>query len=83
MENIKDKRLYRSQTNKKISGVIGGIGEYFGIDPTLLRVFYILLTVFSGFFPGIIAYIFMAIIMPERAGRIEAKKVESSESKIK
>lgn len=65
-ENQKQiKRLYLSDTDKKISGVCGGIGEYFDLDPTLVRLAYLLLTVFTGIFPGLIAYIVLAVIMPK------------------
>ncbi len=58
------KRLYKSQTNKQVSGVLAGIAEYFDIDPTVIRIAYVLLTVFTGIFPGILAYIILAIITP-------------------
>lgn len=60
------KKLYRSTTDKQISGVCGGIGEYFDIDSTLVRVGFVLATVFSGFFLGIIAYIALIIVIPEK-----------------
>lgn len=41
-------RLYRSSTDKVLAGVCGGLGDYFNIDPTIIRVIYVLLTVFSG-----------------------------------
>ena len=53
------RRLYRSRTNRWIAGVCGGIGEYFNIDPTLIR---ILAVVIPGF--GWIAYLICAIIIP-------------------
>ncbi|MCL2216454.1 MAG: PspC domain-containing protein [Defluviitaleaceae bacterium] len=59
------KRLYKSQTNKTISGVCGGIGEYFNADPSLIRILWVLATLFTGGMPGIIAYIACAIILPE------------------
>ena len=62
-----DKRLYRSKDNKVLAGVIGGLGEYFEIDPVLLRVAYIIISVFTGFFPGIIAYVFMAMVVPKNS----------------
>ena len=70
-----NKKLYRSKDNKIFAGVIGGIGEYFEIDPTMLRVAYIILSVFTGFFPGVIAYIFMSLVVPKNPGTIheEAK----------
>ncbi len=66
MNKMQNKRLYKSKDNKVIFGVLGGMGEYFEIDPTILRVFYILLAVFTACFPGIIAYIFMAFVMPQK-----------------
>ncbi|MPN22653.1 hypothetical protein SDC9_170036 [bioreactor metagenome] len=49
-----------------LSGVLGGIAEYFDIDPTLIRLAYVLLTIFTTAFPGLIAYIIMAIIIPKQ-----------------
>ena len=60
------KQLYRSKTNKKLAGVCGGIGEYFGIDPTVVRVAFVLITLF-GIFPGLIAYIVLAFVIPEES----------------
>ncbi len=60
------KRLYRSKSEKMIGGVLGGIAEYFNIDPTLVRLGYVLLTLFSAAFPGLIGYIIMWIVVPER-----------------
>lgn len=60
------KRLYRSRFEKMIGGVLGGIAEYFNIDPTLVRLGYVLLTLFSVAFPGIIGYIIMWVVVPER-----------------
>lgn len=58
------KKLTRS-TNKVLAGVCGGIAEYFEIDPTLVRVAYAALTIFSAGFPGILLYIIMLILMPQ------------------
>ena len=57
------KRLYKSQTDKKICGVCGGVAEYFNIDPTLVRLLCAVVIIFS-FCTGIIAYILAAIIIP-------------------
>lgn len=57
------KKLTRSN-NKMIAGVCAGIAEYFGWDATLVRVIYVLLTVFSAAFPGILVYIILWIVMP-------------------
>ena len=59
-----EKKLTRS-ANKILAGVCGGIAEYFEIDPTLVRVAYAALTIFSAGFPGVILYIIMLILMPQ------------------
>ena len=59
------KRLYKS-SEKKISGVCGGVAEYFNLDPTLIRILWAVLTCFSFGFPGVILYIIAALIMPDR-----------------
>ena len=58
------KKLTRS-TNKVLAGVCGGIAEYFEIDPTLVRVAYAALSIFSAGFPGVLLYIIMLILMPQ------------------
>ncbi len=58
------KRLYRSRTNRVIGGVAGGIGEYLGIDPTVIRIVWVVLALAAG--AGIIAYIIAWIVIPER-----------------
>lgn len=57
------KRLYKSVTDKKISGVCGGIAEYFEFDSTIIRLAWILFTALGG--SGIIAYIVAALVMPK------------------
>lgn len=64
MEETSVKNLYRSDTNKVFAGICGGLGEYWKIDPTVLRLLWILLTVFTGFVPGVIAYILAIFIVP-------------------
>ena len=59
-----DKRLYKSSENSMLCGVCGGIAEYFDIDPTLVRLAWVILTCFGG--AGIWAYIIAAIIIPNR-----------------
>lgn len=58
------KQLYKSNTNKKVAGVCGGIGEYFDIDPTLVRLGFVALAFLAG--GGLAVYIIAAIIMPDR-----------------
>ena len=62
-EIIMEKRLYKSNKNKMLAGVCGGIAEYFNIDPTLVRLGWAILCMFAG--SGIIAYIIAAIIIPQ------------------
>ena len=57
--------LMRVRSDRKIAGVCAGFAEYFDLDVTLVRVFWALLTVLSGFLPGLVAYIAGWIIMPE------------------
>jgi phage shock protein C len=52
--------------NRWIAGVCGGIAEYFDLDPTLVRVVYVLLSIFSAGFPGTLVYIILWIVIPER-----------------
>jgi phage shock protein C len=59
------KRLMRSKTNRRVAGIFGGLGSYCGVDPTLLRVAYVLCALIVGVVPAIIAYIVGAIIIPE------------------
>ncbi len=60
---MNDKKLTKSATNRMLCGVCAGIGEYFGVDPTIIRLLWVILTFFGG--SGIIAYIIAAIIIPE------------------
>lgn len=62
------KRLYRSESNKMLCGVCGGVAEYFNIDPTLVRLGWAVLTLAGG--SGIIAYIIAAIIVPTKSNII-------------
>ena len=59
---IREKKLYKSNQNKMIDGVCGGIAEYFGIDPTVVRLIWALFSLMGGC--GILAYIIAAIIIP-------------------
>ena len=60
----KKKRLYKSNDNKQLSGVCGGFAEYFEIDPTLVRLAWVLFTCLGG--SGLLAYIICAIVIPQR-----------------
>lgn len=56
--------LQRSADNRMIAGVCGGLARYFGWDPTLLRIVYVILSLVSVAFPGILVYIVLWILMP-------------------
>jgi len=60
-----EKKLTRSISNKMFAGVMGGLGEFFSIDANLFRLTYALVTVFTGFIPGIAGYIIAIAIVPE------------------
>ena len=60
------KRLYKSRENRVIAGVIGGIGEYLGVDPVVLRVVWVAIVVFTVGIPGIIVYLIAAFVIPEK-----------------
>ncbi len=57
-------KKFTKSDNKKIAGVCGGIAEYFNIDPTIVRVLWVLAVVFAGF--GLLAYLILWILMPNK-----------------
>lgn len=57
-------KLRRSK-NRMIAGVCGGLAEYFGMDPTVMRVLYVVVSVFSAAFPGILVYCVLWFVIPE------------------
>ncbi len=58
--------LHRSTTNRWLAGVCGGLAEWLGWSPTLVRILYVVVSVLSAAFPGIIVYIVLWILMPRR-----------------
>ena len=70
---MKGKKLYRSRENAMLAGVCGGIGEYFDIDPTIVRLAWVILGFCGGV--GIWAYIIAAVIIPQRPQYIEGETV--------
>lgn len=58
-------KLYRSKDNRIIAGVCGGLGEYFKVDPTLIRLLWLLISVVSAGLGGLVAYIVAWVIIPE------------------
>lgn len=59
------KQLKRSYSNRVIAGVCGGLADYFDFDPTLVRVGFVLLSVLSAGFPGLLVYIILWMVIPE------------------
>jgi phage shock protein C len=57
------KRLYRSRSNRMLFGVCGGLGEYLNVDPTVIRLIFVLAFLPGG--PGLIAYLALALLVPE------------------
>lgn len=75
-KNIKAAKLYRSESNRVIAGVCGGLADYFGIDATILRVIFVFITLFGG--SGIILYVILWVVVPS-----ETTKTTNSEDHIK
>ncbi|MBP5705863.1 MAG: PspC domain-containing protein [Spirochaetales bacterium] len=59
------KKLYKSSSDKMLMGVCGGLAEYLGMDSTVFRILYAIVTMFTGGFPGIVLYFVMGLVMPE------------------
>ncbi len=62
---MEPKKLTKSN-NKMVAGVCAGMAEYFNLDPTVVRVAYVALSIFSVAFPGILLYIILALLMPNK-----------------
>jgi len=62
----KPKKLYRSQ-DRMVAGVLAGLAEYINADKSLIRLVYVLLSIFSAGFPGLLAYIIAWIVIPEKS----------------
>lgn len=72
------KRLYRSETNRKLAGVCGGLGEYLNVDPTIIRVIFIFLLLPGGL-PGFLLYILLWIFIPTESEAVKTKLSHDSE----
>jgi len=67
MPKAKAKKVRLSKKDKVVTGLIGGLAEYFSIDSTLLRILTIIVAAVSGFFPLIIAYFVAAVLVSQQA----------------
>ncbi len=65
VKESKSKKIYRSEKDRMLAGVAGGLGEYFEVDPTVIRIILVLLTLFGG--SGILIYIVLWILMPSES----------------
>ncbi len=69
---MKTKKIFLSETDKKVCGVFGGLGKAFNIDPTILRLLWIFIALVTGFFAAILVYILAwAVIPPERTHPVQ------------
>lgn len=60
------KNLYRSNDNKIFAGILGGLGEYYNIDPVLLRAGFVFVMFITGLLPGLLAYLICIFIIPKK-----------------
>ncbi len=65
---MKNKKLYKSRTDKKLDGVCAGIGEFFDIDPTVIRLAWVVFSLLGG--SGLLAYIICALVIPRKPDNI-------------
>jgi len=61
------KKIYRSKENKVLAGIFGGLGDYFDIDPTILRLGWLVVFISTGMFPGLLVYLIAIFIVPKKA----------------
>lgn len=76
---MKNKKLYRNTNNRQVCGVCAGIGDFLGLDPTIIRVAYALVSLFTGTFPGLVVYFILALIIPEDNGMIDTDATNDDE----
>lgn len=60
------KKLYRSEENKILAGIMGGLGEYFDVDPVFIRLIAVTVLILSGILPGIIVYVIALFLVPRK-----------------
>ena len=76
-----EKRLYRSRDKKVVAGIAGGLGDYLDVDPVIIRIIIVLITIFHGV--GLLIYIIMWIVIPEEEydpSKIKSEKTFSEDS---
>ncbi len=65
-----NKRLYRSRKERQLAGVCGGVADYLGVDPTLVRLLWVIFAVAGG--PGVLLYLIMTAVVPEEPEFVQA-----------
>ena len=69
---MNNKKLFRSTTNRMVCGVCGGLGDFFGIDTTVIRILYVVISLItSAGLLGLILYFILAVIIPEDDGIVD------------
>lgn len=72
MSDMNNKKLYRSRSNRMICGVCGGLGTFLGVDATVVRVLYAVISLLAGAgFLGLVLYFILAVIIPEDDGIVD------------
>jgi len=59
------KKLYRSQADRRLCGLMGGIGEYLEVDPTVVRLLFVLISLLTGIIPAMVTYFIACIVVPQ------------------
>ncbi len=72
------KKLYRSDKDKVLAGLLGGLGEYSNIDPVVLRVVFIVLLILTGLFPFVIIYVVALFIVPQRPTSMRGDVIDTN-----
>lgn len=67
---MEPKRLYRSRSERMLAGICAGLAHYANLDPTVMRVIFVLVTLATGLAAGIIAYIALWVVIPEEPGTV-------------
>ena len=79
--NIKvNKRLYRSRKDRQMAGVCGGVADYLGLDPTLVRLVWVIVSIAGG--PGLLLYVIMAAVVPEEPAFVHTTAEKAKRGEI-
>ena len=73
-----EKKLHRSEDDKVLAGLLGGLGDYFDIDPIILRLAYVLIAFITGIVPGLLVYFIAILVVPKQP---KTKKLPKKASK--